>query len=210
MELGTRPHSFLSQLFYNVAHQRRWWWILLGINFFGSLYGFYWYRHQLAVTPLWQWIIVPDSPGSTFLLCIWLALLLAGADWRRPGMMWLGAIAFVSNMKYGLWTAVVLPQAGFKYGWEFDFVHLSLSHFGMWVQGILFARYYKPALWPAMGALFFMWFQDLIDYQVLMTHPTLPYQAEFAYARGAAVALSTIWGLYLVGQAMFDKAKPKG
>ncbi len=197
--------TFLRNLFHDVAHQRRWWWALLMINFFGSLYGFYWYKNQLLATPRWQWPVVPDSPGSTFLLCIWLALLLAGVDWRRPSMQLLGAIAFVSNMKYGLWTATVLPQAGIKYGWEFDFIHLSLSHAAMWVQGMIYARHYRPAPVYALTALLWMWFQDLIDYQVLMTHPTLPYPQELAFARAAAVALSTIWGGFLVWQAWFDR-----
>lgn len=198
--------SFARRFVAEVATDRRWWWILLGINFVGSLYGFYWYWPQLQQTPVWQWLIVPDSPGSTFLLCIWLALMLAGADWRRPAMQWLGAIAFVSNMKYGLWTATVLPTAGMRFGWEFDFVHLSLSHAGMWVQAMIFARFYKPALAPAVGALLFMWFQDVIDYQVLMTHPTLPYHEHmFNFARGTAVTLSTVWGFFLVLQAWFDR-----
>lgn len=197
--------ALLRRFFRAVAFDHRLWWALLGVNFFGSLYGFYWYWPQLKATPLWQWPIVPDSPGSTFLLFIWLAFMLAGADWRRPAMQWLGAIAFVSNMKYGLWTATVLPEAGIKFGWEFDFIHLSLSHAGMWVQALIFARFYKPALAPAVGALLFMWFQDLVDYKVLMTHPTLPYDSEFAFAAGMAVALSTIWGLFLVLQAKFDR-----
>ncbi|MDF2631140.1 MAG: hypothetical protein K0R39_4971 [Symbiobacteriaceae bacterium] len=201
--------TLLRNFFATVARERRWWWVLLGINFFGSLYGFYWYKGQLAATPIKYWLIVPDSPGSTFLLCIWLMLMLAGADWRKPGMQWLGAIAFVSNMKYGLWTATVLPQAGFKFGWDFDFIHLSLSHAGMWVQAMIFARFYKPALAPAVGALLFMYFQDLIDYFVLGTHPTLPYQSEFAYARGMAILLSTLWGFFLVWQAWFDRKEKR-
>ncbi|HWI65662.1 MAG TPA: DUF1405 domain-containing protein [Symbiobacteriaceae bacterium] len=197
--------TFLRKFFASVATDRRWWWVLIGINFFGSLYGFYWYKGQLEATPAKYWLIVPDSPGSTFLLFIWLVLLLAGVDWRKPGMQWLGAIAFVSNMKYGLWTATVLPQAGFKFGWDFDFIHLSISHAGMWVQAMIFARFYKPGLAPAVGALLFMWFQDLIDYFVLNTHPTLPYESELAYARGMAILLSTLWGGFLVWQAWFDR-----
>ncbi|HEY3367140.1 MAG TPA: DUF1405 domain-containing protein [Symbiobacteriaceae bacterium] len=200
-----RETAWLKRLFYAIAHDRRWWWVALGINLFGSLYGFYWYRAQILSSPAWQWVIIPDSPGSTFLLAIWLGLLLAGVDWKKPGMMWLAAIAFVSNMKYGLWTATVLPEAGFKFGWEFDFIHLSLSHAAMWVQGMLFARYYKPALVPAIGALAWMGFQDIMDYWLLNTHPTLPYASEFVYARNMAVALSMIWGLFLVGQAWFDR-----
>lgn len=202
--------AYLQQFFRTVATSRGWWWALLGINFFGSLYGFWWYGDQLARSPLWQWPIIPDSPGSTFLFCIWLAFLLAGADWRRPGMQWLGAIAFVSNMKYGLWTAIVLPQAGLTFGWVFDFVHLSISHAGMWLQALIFARFYPPASVPATGALLFMWAQDLIDYQILMTHPTLPYPSEFNFARGTALLLSTTWGLFLVLQARFDKKGLQG
>ncbi|HYF78992.1 MAG TPA: DUF1405 domain-containing protein [Symbiobacteriaceae bacterium] len=201
--------TFLRNFFAAIARERRWWWALLVINFFGSLFGFWWYKGQLAATPVKYWLIVPDSPGSTFLLCIWLSLLLAGVDWRKPGMQWLGAIAFVSNMKYGLWTATVLPQAGIKYGWDFDFIHLSLSHGAMWVQAMIFARFYKPSLAPAVGALLFMWFQDLIDYFVLNTHPTLPYESELAYARGMAILLSTLWGGFLIWQAMFDRRQKR-
>ncbi len=193
---------WLRRFLGSVARDRRWWWALLVINLLGSLYGFYWYWPQLSQTPPSRWFIVPDSPGATFLFSIWLAFRLAGADWRSPGMQVLGAVAFVSNMKYGLWTATVLPQAGFKYGWEFEFVHLTLSHLGMWVQGLLFARHYPPGPAPAALALAWMVVQDAVDYRLWMTHPTLPYQAEFGFARGVAMALSLLWGLFLLGQAL--------
>jgi uncharacterized membrane protein YpjA len=202
--------TWLQGFLRSVAHDRRWWWALLVINFLGSLYGFYWYWPQLSQTPPARWFIVPDSPGATFLFAIWLGLLLAGVDWRSPGMQLLGAVAFVSNMKYGLWTATVLPQAGMKYGWEFDFVHLSLSHLGMWVQGFLFARHYRPGPAAAVVALAWMVVQDTVDYRLWMTHPTLPYQAEFAFARGAAVALSLIWGLFLLGQSLSSRRHVHG
>jgi len=202
--------SWLARFFHGVAHDRRWWWALLVINFLGSLYGFYWYWPQLSQTPYTRWFIVPDSPGATFLLSIWLVLMLAGCDWRASGMQILGALAFVSNMKYGLWTAIVLPQAGVKYGWEFQFVHLTLSHLGMWVQGLLFARHYRPAA-PAAGlALAWMLVQDLVDYNLWMTHPTLPYQAEFAFARAVAVTLSAVWGTFLLAQGLFGRRAAAG
>ncbi len=193
--------NWLRAFLRSVTDDRRWWWALLTVNFLGSLYGFYWYWPQLSQTPPARWFIVPDSPGATFLFTLWLGLMLAGADWRRPGMQLLGAVAFVSNMKYGLWTATVLPQAGIKYGWEFDFVHLSLSHLGMWVQGLLFARRYPPATTAAGLALLWMVVQDAVDYRLWMTHPTLPYVQEFEFARCAAMTLSLIWGLFLLGQS---------
>jgi len=197
--------SILRKFLHSVAHDRFWLWSLVGVNLLGSLYGFYWYRGQLAETPVIFWPIVPDSPGSTFLLTIWLALLASGADWRKPGMQWLGAIAFVSNMKYGLWTSIVLPEAGIRHGWLFEYVYLTGSHLAMWVEAMIFARFYKPALVPALGALLYMWFQDLVDYGILGTWPTLPYEEQLPFARAVAIGLSTVWGLFLVLQARFDR-----
>ncbi len=37
-------------------------WILLTINVFGTLYGYYWYAYQLASTPPIFIPFVPDSP----------------------------------------------------------------------------------------------------------------------------------------------------
>lgn len=196
-----------GRLFHAVAHRCGFWWTLLFVNLGGSLYGFWWYRNQLLSTPWWQWPLVPDSPGATFLLMLWLAFRLAGTNWKRTAIQVLGAIAFVSNMKYGLWTAVVLSAAGIRYGWEWEFVYLTLSHLGMWLQGFIFARFYAPGTVAAAVALLYMWGQDLVDYRILMTHPTLPYMDMFGFAKSAAVALSTLWGGYLLIRAWFDRAR---
>lgn len=198
------------QLVEAIALKRIWWFIMIPPLLLGSLYGFYWYWPQLQATPIYLWPIVPDSPGSSMLLCIWLICLVAGADWRKPGMQWLGAIAFISNMKYGLWTPMVNTYTGLTYGWSFDLVHLSISHGAMWFLGLLFARYYKPAILPSIGALLFMWFQDLVDYVLLGTHPTLWHIELRGLAFIFAVSLSTIWGCYLVGQALVEQGSIRG
>lgn len=181
----------------DIAHKRLWWRWLLVINFVGSIYGFYWYRYQLAETPPKYWLIVPDSPGSTLLMAIYLVGLLAGGDSKRGWLNWLGAVAFLSNMKYGLWTAIVLPHNGLTTGlWTFDHIHLSLSHFGMWVQGALFLLYHRPVPGAAVVALLWMWFQDYVDYLLLGTHPTLPLGTTAVVAGSVAVLLSTAWGLW--------------
>lgn len=191
----------IQKFFASVATRRHWWWLLLGINLVGSGYGFWWYREQLAEVaghmPAAVWL-VPDSPGSTFLLALFLIGLLTGRRWG-----WLGAVAFVANMKYGLWTATVLPYnaAVIAQHWRFDDIHLSLSHASMWVQGMLFARFYNPTPAQAWAALLFMWFQDFVDYRWLMIHPYLPSAEVFPFARLMAVGLSTIWGGFLVWQA---------
>lgn len=206
----------LQSFFNTVARDRRWWQALFWINFFGSAYGFWWYRAQLQATPVRYWLFVPDSPGSTLMFTAFLAALLAGAGPGATGGRagctpirgWLGvlgAFAFVSNMKYGLWTAIVLPQAGIVTGnWTFDHIHLSLSHAGMWVQGMLYARCFRPGLPAALAAWAWMYVQDYVDYWLLMTHPTLPEPALVGSVRWIAVALSTAWGGFVAVQAWRD------
>lgn len=209
----------LQSYFRAVARDRRWWLALLWINLVGSFYGFWWYRGQFLTTPVKYWLVVPDSPGSTFLFTFFLLALLYGAGSvsaadaagrsRLSGWLGvLGALAFVANMKYGLWTAIVLPQAGFVTGyWTFDHIHLSLSHTGMWVQGLLYARYFRPGLPAALLAWGYLYLQDYLDYSLLMTHPSLPEPALFGSVRWIAVGLSTVWGGLVVLQAWLDRER---
>lgn len=51
--------------------------IMILINFFGTVYGYYWYRYQLADTPAHFYIFVPDSPtASLFFLIVVAAFLM--------------------------------------------------------------------------------------------------------------------------------------
>lgn len=209
-QLGAQ-RTALGRFLQSLATQRPWWLVLLAVNFVGSLYGFWWYRWQLAETPRRLWLVVPDSPGSTLLLSFFLlALVLGAAPVPRTGRPvavrgWLGllaALAFASNMKYGLWTAIVLPQhAIWANAWSFEHVHLSLSHAAMWVQGLLFLHYYRPSLGAALAAWGWLFFQDIVDYWVWQTHPTLPNEALEPSARAIALSLTLVWGGLVVGQA---------
>lgn len=202
----------MRAFFDRVALDPRWWRVLFWINLLGSGYGFWWYRAQLLATPVAQWLVVPDSPGSTLLFAIFVLALLRGAVgsapdkqpiWLTGWVGWLAALALVSNMKYGLWTAIVLPQAGIVTGfWTFDHVHLSLSHFGMWLQAVLFLRWYRPPLPAALVAWGLMYVQDYLDYWALGTHPTLPVDALEPSVRLIALGLSTVWGLYLTVRSL--------
>lgn len=191
-----------------ITRSRHWWLILLWVNLLGSLYGFWWYQEQLLATPLRYWLVVPDSPGSTLLFSMFLALLLTGRVWGGAGepRVWLtgwvsllAAVAFTSNMKYGLWTATVLPEYARRSGdLTPDIIYLSLSHLGMWFQALLFSWRYRVARSASLAALAWLLFQDYVDYWLLNTHPALPAAWMQPFARDTAIVLSLVWGGYVI------------
>lgn len=172
----------------DIPRDRRWCWILLVINLLGSVYGFYWYRYQLAEIPARFWVLVPDSPGSTLLFGLVLIGLLLGRQNE-----WLNAFAFASIMKYGLWTVFVLGGTAIGNGaLDFESLHLSLSHFGMFLEGFLFARVFRPALIPVLVAGGWLAFQDFVDYRLWDLHPSLPDGVTQAGAGTIAIGLSVL------------------
>lgn len=196
----------LVTFFDEVATRPGWWRVLLGINLVGSAYGFWWYRDQLLTTPVRYWPVVPDSPGATFLFTLFLAWLLRtpgarpGVTAGGPGL--LAAVALASNMKYGLWTAIVLPHHALLAGtWTPPDVYLSLSHIGMWAQGLVYLRRWRPTVPAAAAALAWLLLQDFVDYRLLNTHPYLPDKALVPAAEAVAWALSLIWGSVVLWQA---------
>lgn len=192
----------MLRVYHALMTDRRLQWALLWVNLLGSAYGFYWYRNQLASTPYWLWPLVPDSPGSTLLLCLWLGCLLTRRAATRGWVGLLGALAFAGNIKYGLWTATVLPQHAIWSGtWLPEAIYLSLSHLGMCLQAILFAWTYRLARWMAAVALAWLLVQDLADYLLFGTHPALPNEALRASAGLIALAYSLIAGLFLLAHA---------
>lgn len=164
--------------------------LLIGVNAVGSIWGFFWYRDQLAATPRWQWWVVPDSPTASSLFTLTLVLL-----WLRRRAPWLEAFAYLTMIKYGLWTVIVLGGYGLRTGrWDGEAVLLILSHAGMAVEAALYQRHFPPGrrwvpvawLWAAAN--------DLADYGGGL-HPTLPGPEVQDLAVGSAVLLTLFAGL---------------
>lgn len=177
-----------------IPRRRGWVLALIAINFAGSIYGFYWYAPQLAVTPWWQWPVVPDSPSASFFFTLALAGLALGRRWR-----WLEGLAAINLMKYGLWTVLIFAQFAWVHGWlPAEGLLLGLTHAGMALESWLFLRVYRPG--PAAGALGAGWtvLNDVTDYLAGDLHPTLPDPAALPFARGAALFLSLFSILYFV------------
>ena len=130
------------------------------INFFGTIYGYYWYRYQLSETPDHFLIFVPDSPtASLFFLIVLLAFLI------RKNFPLIEALAIVTLFKYGIWAVImnilVLVVNG-SLPWESYM--LIASHLGMAIQGLLYAPYYRFKAWHLLIAAVWTLHNDFIDY----------------------------------------------
>ena len=126
---GTR----LSEFFF-----RRHWllWAILGVNFFSSLYGYYWYHWQLMATTRWLWLFVPDCPLAATLMAVALGIyLFTGQRWS-----WFHFLTYAILLKYGFWTVFVFTlywAAGGK-SYSFEYIMLFVSHIGMLAEGMVF------------------------------------------------------------------------
>ncbi len=202
-----RARGFLRWLA-SVPASQRWAFALLGVNAFGTAYGVYWYHEQLAATPPWLWPLVPDSPLATLYFALFLASLLqrwpagrgrgpsadpaGAAPPLRPPRPWLAALAYLANLKYGLWTPAIMVQFWVATGQlTFEGAHLSLSHLGMALQGFLYLRSYPPGLLPGLAAAAWLFLNDYADYWRGL-HPLLPLPEATGFAAGAAVLLSAV------------------
>ena len=135
-------------------------WLIAAVNLAGTAFGFWYYRFQLADTPLAAWVLVPDSPVAT--LFIALSLTAYKLDYDAD---WLHALAFFGCLKLGLWTPFVqLVVNGQGALWWGMYWFLVVSHFGMAVQAFVVHRYATFSL-PAVGAAL-AWYggNDLVDY----------------------------------------------
>ncbi|RXT13933.1 DUF1405 domain-containing protein [Ammoniphilus sp. CFH 90114] len=145
-------------------------WSLIITNFFGSIYGFYWYKDQLAQThPEWLRIFVPDSPTGSALFTLFLITLLIGRS-----VPTLEAFAAVTNFKYGVWAVAVI-LAGWAMGgtkhWT-DFM-LMFSHAGMAIESLLYAKHYTIRFRHILMVGIWTTWNDWMDY-MLDIHPYLP------------------------------------
>ncbi|MDL0139215.1 DUF1405 domain-containing protein [Halobacterium salinarum] len=135
-------------------------WVIAAINVAGTVFGFWYYRIQLADTPLAAWIFVPDSPMATLFIAA--SLVTYKLDWDAD---WLHALAFFGCLKLGLWTPFVqLVVNGQGALWWGMYWFLVLSHFGMAVEAFVVHRYATFSV-PAVGvALAWYGINDLLDY----------------------------------------------
>lgn len=177
----------------SVAVDRRWLAPLILVNFFGSLYGFNWYKEQLAAAPLKYWPVIPDSPLSCLLFSFVLMLIYA-----RKRFWPLEGVAYLSMMKYGFWTVFVFAQCWVARGAAYpEEMFLFASHLGMAVEAILFSRYHSPGRAAIIACGLWSVFNDYMDYWRGF-HPYLPMMEFYPSVRLVSIASTYLVAVWLV------------
>lgn len=152
--------------------------VLFVINFLGTIYGYYWYKNQLAVTPTEWLIFVPDSPTAslffTLVLLFWL--------FSRHHPL-LEALAAITLFKYGIWAVTMILLGAltsplpFIQSLQWEHYMLIVSHLGMALQSLLYISHYRFQLWHLIVAAIWTLLNDILDY-TLDIHPWLQPQLE--------------------------------
>ncbi|MFB6266226.1 MAG: DUF1405 domain-containing protein [Halodesulfurarchaeum sp.] len=135
-------------------------WLIAGVNLLGTAFGFWYYRFQLAATPLLAWPVVPDSPVAT--LFIGLSLIAYKLDLDADV---LHVLAFFGTIKLGLWTPFVqlfVNGQGDLATWLYQF--LIWSHLAMVLEAFVIHRYASFSLSSIAVAALWYGFNDLVDY----------------------------------------------
>lgn len=134
--------------------------LLFIINFLGTIYGYIWYKNQLAATAWGFWPFVPDSPTASLFFTIVLLGFLLHKKWCT-----MEAFAAVTLFKYGIWASVMIVWTGVL-GGELVWQHYMLlfSHLGMAFQAILFSPYFSFTLKHLLIVAIWTLTNDILDY----------------------------------------------
>lgn len=166
----------MMQLFTYLQYLIRQRWVigaLFLINLLGTIYGYYWYRNQLAITEWYLLPFVPDSPTASLFFTLVLLFLL-----RNQHTSFIAAFAAITSIKYGIWAVVaILWGAALGSALYIEHFMLIVSHLGMALEAILFYSYYRikwrdfflVSLWTLLN--------DFLDY-TLDIHPWTAYELE--------------------------------
>ncbi|MCZ0701869.1 putative membrane protein YpjA [Natronobacillus azotifigens] len=154
--------------------------MLLFINFFGTIYGYYWYENQLARTPAIFKVFVPDSPTASLFFTIFLLFFIFGKN-----VPYIEALALVTLFKYGIW-AVVMNILTLIVSGDLSWAGYMLigSHAAMAVQGLLYAPFYRIKMRHLVVASVWTLHNDFIDYVYQMMpryHSLDVYMNEIGY-----------------------------
>ncbi len=140
-------------------------------NVLGTLYGWYYYKLQLAENPPYLWILITDSPNSTLFFVLALGFILKG---RKNDF--LSFFAASNLIKYGSWTCFVLL---FHSDYFFSpyrcalYTGIFITHALMVVEAIPLVRTIDGFRFHYFLTLGWLLVNDYFDY-VIGIHPYIP------------------------------------
>ncbi|WP_400248084.1 DUF1405 domain-containing protein [Niallia sp. JL1B1071] len=180
---------------YMILSNRSFLGLLLIINIFGTAYGYYWYRFQLAETPTKFLLFVPDSPtASLFFVFVLIAFL-----WKKNWPL-MEALALVTLFKYGIWAVVMNILVYFETGEiGIDSWMLIFSHGAMAIQGLLYIPFYRFKWIHILLVAIWTLHNDVIDYvfKMMPKYSVLDqYMANIGYFTFWLSILSLLIGVY--------------
>jgi uncharacterized membrane protein YpjA len=161
--------------------------LLLVGNISGTLYGFYWYAGQFAVTPLFLWLFVPNSPLAVLYFTLSLLFLRRGC--RSP---LLEGLAYFGLIKHGSWTSIIIILYWLAGSSRPDNLWLLAGHGVMVLQAILAWHYFGLPLTTRQAVAVSAWylFDDYLDY-VIGIHPWIDQSlVSITVVRTVALTLS--------------------
>ncbi|MBD8070232.1 DUF1405 domain-containing protein [Bacillus sp. PS06] len=175
--------------------QRPMLWLLLLINIPGTIYGYIWYGSQLESTPSHFLLFVPDSPTASLFFVLVLFAFLLRTNWPL-----IEALAIVTLFKYGIWAVVMNILTYFEMGYlSWASYMLIFSHFGMAVQGLIYAPYYRIKPIHLIVASVWTLHNDVIDYvffmlpQYTVLNQYIPQIGYFTFWLSILSILITYW-----------------
>jgi uncharacterized membrane protein YpjA len=150
-------------------------WALFVVNLAGTLYGYEWYGTQMVYTiaknPVWYVWFVPDSPTASLFFTLSLLYLITDINRSALGKRasalrgFVEAFSLITSFKYGIW-AVAMIFAGAAQGNELNWQDwmLTVSHLGMAVEALIFARFYTYRWLPIIWVAAWTFWNDFMDY----------------------------------------------
>lgn len=171
-------------------------WVVVAINLVGTAFGFWYYGPQLSRTPVEMWIFVPDSPMATLFIAAAFGLWAVG----RPNE-YLTALAFIGNIKLGLWTPwvlVIFADAFLEFTAPAMYAFLLVSHLAMVVQAFVLLRITDFPLKAVAVALAWYTVDLTVDYFIPVVgephHTAIPLTRDATVAAGATAFQLAAWG----------------
>ena len=149
--------------------------IILVSCIIGTLFGFYYYQGQFAVSPVQLWFFIPDSPFFTLMYVLALFFYSFG---KRSNTF--DVFTFIGLNKVGIWTIfVLLWNHEYYFSPEtrnYRFV-LILLHIGMILVALTLLKEMEKLNFTGYMFIFgFFIVSDFFDY-VIGTHPVIPLES---------------------------------